>query len=101
MSVNHETIENDLSQAFEVRDKEALRRFARGLEDAVAPSRRLEGDLSSVKRDTDQLLRDSESTKRDMVELKSDVRLIAERMEQGFARMDERFEAMDRLNMAR
>jgi len=87
MSSFSDTLEDALRRAFSVQDPEALRRSVRILEEGYDPVRRLEGDVGIVKQDT--------------TELKSDVRLIAERMEQGFARMDERFEAMERLNMAR
>ena len=80
MSSFSDTLEEALRRAFPVQDPEALKRSVRILEEGYDPIRRLEGDVA---------------------QLKSDVRLIAERMEQGFARMDERFEAMERLNVAR
>ena len=61
----------------------------------------LKTDVSVLKGDVGVLKTDVSVLQGDVTVLKSDVRLIAERMEQGFARMDERFEAMERLNMAR
>jgi flagellar capping protein FliD len=80
MSSFSDTLEDAFRRAFTVQDPEALKRTVRILEEGYDPVRRLESDVTG---------------------LKSDVRIIAERMEQGFARMDERFEAMERLNTAR
>ncbi len=101
MSSFSDTLEEALRRAFPVQDPDALRLSVRILEEGYDPVRRLEGDLSIVKQDTTQLKGDVSVLQNDVTQVKSDVRLIAERMEQGFARMDERFEAMERLNMAR
>ena len=77
-----EILEGELENAVEIKDRKSLHRYVVLMVDTVvgrkeyeSSSQRMEAQLSG---------------------LRSDVALIAERMEQGFARMDERFSAVDR-----
>ena len=79
MSSLNEILENELENAFEVKDKKSLHRYVSFLSD------------SFVRKEdyTDQYNG-----------LRSDIKVIAESIKEGFKRMDERFAAVDkRFNM--
>ena len=67
-------LEQELEDAFEVKDRKSLHRYVLLL--------------------TDNLVK-SDTYHEDIVELKSDVRIVAETMKQGFAQTDRRFEDMN------
>ena len=71
MSNLAEILEEELEEAFEVKNKKSLHRYI-------------------------SLLTDNIAEKNEYQELKSDVKLIAETMKQGFENMNKRFEAVDK-----
>ena len=77
-----EILEGELENAVEIKDRKSLHRYVVLMVDAVAGRKEYESS--------------SEQIGTQLGGLRSDVALIAERMEQGFARMDERFGAIDR-----
>ena len=77
-----EILEGELENAVEIKDRKSLHRYVVLMVDSVVGRKEHE---SSTQRVEAQL-----------GGLRSDVALIAERMEQGFARMDERFEGLQR-----
>ncbi len=82
MSDMIEILERELESAVEVKDRSALHRCVTMLVESVVGRKEYEHSERSVSRE--------------IGELRGEVRLIAERMEQGFARMDERFAATDK-----
>ncbi len=68
-----EVLEEELSGAFEVKDKKSLHRYVLLLTENI------------VKK---------ENYEKQQLEIKSDIRTLAELIKQGFERMDRRFEAM-------
>ncbi len=82
MSDMIEILERELASAVEVKDRGALHRCITLLVESVVGRK--------------EYARGERPVSREIGELRSEVRLIAERMEQGFARMGERFAATDK-----
>ena len=68
-----EVLEQELEEAFEVKNKKSLHRYILLL--------------------TENIVR-KESYEKEQLEIKSDIRILAEVVKQGFERMDKRFESM-------
>ncbi|TVQ39450.1 MAG: hypothetical protein EA384_06220 [Spirochaetaceae bacterium] len=77
-----EILEGELENAVEIKDRKSLHRYVVLMVDTVVGRKEYESS--------------SQRMEAQLGGLRSDVALIAERMEQGFARMDERFSAIDR-----
>ncbi|NIA30048.1 MAG: hypothetical protein GWP06_09080 [Actinobacteria bacterium] len=70
-----EMLEQDLEEAFEVKDKKSLHRFVASLTENIVQKSAFDQHIT---------------------ELKSDVKILAETMKKGFEAIDKRFEAVDK-----
>ncbi len=70
-----EVLEQELEEAFEVKNKKSLHRYVLLLSENIVRK---------------------ESYEKEQLEIKSDIRIMAEIVKQGFERMDKRFEQVDK-----